>query len=144
MKKVTKSEKQTIALGKKIAERLRGGEVLALRGNLGAGKTTLVKGIAEGLGIKQTIISPTFLLMRVYGVTGNKKGIDTFVHIDCYRLKDHKDIVAIGADEYLGRPGTVVTIEWPEKITKILPRQTKKINLKLIKLNIREIILTKW
>ena len=130
MKFITKSEKQTIALGKKLARRLKGGEVLALTGQLGAGKTTLIKGLAQGLGIKRIITSPTFLLMRVYGVRGNKKGIKTLVHIDCYRLKSSKDILAIGAQEYFGQKDVVAVIEWADKITKILPRQKLNIVLK--------------
>ncbi|MBU1164435.1 tRNA (adenosine(37)-N6)-threonylcarbamoyltransferase complex ATPase subunit type 1 TsaE [Patescibacteria group bacterium] len=136
-KHITTSEKQTIALGKKIASGLKDGEVLALTGDLGAGKTTLIKGIAQGLGIKKIITSPTFVLMKVYQVNSPKASrrgviyIRQFVHIDCYRTKSPQEIVDIGADEYFGDKNTVVVIEWAEKIKKILPRQTKKILLEL-------------
>jgi len=137
MQLITRSEKQTIALGKKIASKLKGGEVLALTGDLGAGKTTLAKGIALGLNIKKTIASPTFVLMKVYKV--NSKLINKLVHIDCYRINDAEEIKAIGATEYFGQPNTVVLIEWPERIKKILPGQTRPIKLRLIKENLREI-----
>ena len=110
-----------------------------MTGELGAGKTTLIKGLAQGLGIKRVITSPTFLLMRVYDVRGNKKGIKTLVHIDCYRLKNSKDILAIGAQEYFSQKEVVVVVEWADKITKILPRQKLNIVLKWKNQSIRQI-----
>ncbi len=130
---ITKSTKETINLGKKLAKKLHGGEILALSGNLGAGKTTLIKGIAAGLGIKKIITSPTFVLMKVYKV--KHKNIKRLVHIDCYRIKKPSDIIAIGATEYFGKKDTVTVIEWPEKIKKILPRQILKIKLEYKKNN---------
>jgi len=131
----TTSEKQTIALGKKIARDLKGGEVLALTGDLGAGKTTLIKGIAQGLGIKKIITSPTFVLMKIYTIDRKQSAINRLVHIDCYRIKSAQEILDIGAHEYFGDNTTVVVIEWAEKIKKILPGQTKKIVIKLPKTN---------
>lgn len=150
---ITKSEKETIALGQKIASQLKGGEIIALIGELGSGKTTLIKGIAQGLGIKKIITSPSFVLMKIYPI--KSKGIKQLVHIDCYRIKKPQEISAIGALEYFGQKDTVVVIEWADKIKKILPRlrpdigrdsggqtrQKKEIRLKLKDKNIREIIL---
>lgn len=138
MKKIiTRSEKQTFTLGQKLAQQLKGGDVLALTGELGAGKTVLIKGIATGLGIKKIITSPTFVLMKVYPVKGKIKQL---VHIDCYRIKNPQEIIDIGATEYFHQPDTVVVIEWADKIKKILQTgQKKKIMLKLIDKNIREI-----
>ena len=133
MNYLTKSAKQTIALGKKIATTLRGGEVFGLSGDLGAGKTTLVKGIALGLGVKKPITSPTFVLMKVYRVTN--RPIKKLVHIDCYRLKGSGELTAIGAPEYFGQKDTVVLIEWPEKIKNILPKKILNVKLKLGKKN---------
>jgi len=127
MKYQTASARQTTALGKKIAKTFKGGEVIALYGELGAGKTTLVMGIAEGLGVKKTITSPTFLLMRVYPARHEK--IKTLVHLDCYRIKNAAEISALGLEEYLGRDDAAVVIEWPEKIKKLLPRQMMSITL---------------
>jgi len=142
----TASAAQTIALGKKLAKTFKGGEVIALFGELGAGKTTLVKGIAAGLGIRKVITSPTFLLMRVYPLrppapTRRRRGersaasptrhekIKTLVHLDCYRIKNAAEISALGLEEYLGRDDAAVVIEWPEKIKKLLPRQMMSITL---------------
>ncbi len=119
MKYTTHSEKQTIALGEKLAKQLKGGEVIALIGNLGAGKTTLIKGIARGLGLKKIITSPTFVLMKIYDIDSKIKKL---VHIDCYRIKSAEEISAIGAQEYFGQKNTVVVIEWADKIKKLLPR----------------------
>ncbi len=141
---ITKSEKQTLNLGKKLAKILKGGEVLALTGNLGAGKTVLIKGIAAGLGIKKIITSPTFVLMKVYQLKAKsyKLAVNKLIHIDCYRTSNLQEMADIGATEYFGRFDSITVIEWAEKIKKILPaRQTIKIEIKLKKENIREIII---
>jgi tRNA threonylcarbamoyladenosine biosynthesis protein TsaE len=153
----TKSAKQTFSLGKKLARQLKGGEILALTGQLGAGKTVLIKGIAAGLGIKKIITSPTFVLMKIYKLPTNKftrhasrakrANLPTYqltnlIHLDCYRIKSPQEIIDIGATEYFGRKDTVTVIEWAEKISSILPtRQTNKIKIKLEDKNQREIII---
>ena len=143
MKRISQNAAATQTFGKQLAKKLRGGEIIALHGDLGAGKTTLVKGLAAGLGVTQHITSPTFLLMRGYEIANSKgqiansrgqraKGsIKRLIHIDCYRIKSANEIKDIGALEYFGRPDTVVVVEWAEKIKKILPRQIKKITLGL-------------
>ena len=138
MQITTHSDEETKNFGKKIALDLKGGDVVCLYGELGAGKTTLVKGIAEGLGIKEEITSPTFTLMNVYRVkttdhslqtTANPSNnavvrspstVDRLVHIDTYRLKNQQELLAIGAEDYLGQPGIVTIVEWPEKIENLL------------------------
>jgi len=139
IKYLTKSEKQTFNLGKKIAKTLKGGEVLALTGELGAGKTVLIKGIAAGLGIKKIITSPTFVLMKVYKLPANK--LSNLIHIDCYRAKSFQEIINIGAAEYFGRPDSIVVIEWAEKIKTILPKQRLEIQIGLKGENAREILI---
>ncbi len=109
------SHKATESLGRKIAQTLIGGEALALTGNLGSGKTTFVKGLARGLGIKQIITSPTFVLMKVY--KAKHKSIKQLVHVDCYRVPG-VELTAIGLGDYLNQPDTVVVIEWAEKLPK--------------------------
>ncbi|MFA6255401.1 MAG: tRNA (adenosine(37)-N6)-threonylcarbamoyltransferase complex ATPase subunit type 1 TsaE [Patescibacteria group bacterium] len=138
---LTKSEKQTHSLGKKLAKQLRGGEVLALTGQLGAGKTVLVKGIAAGLGIKKIITSPTFVLMKVYHLQPTTYNLPPtqLVHIDCYRTSSQQEIADIGAAEYFGRKDTITVIEWAEKIKKILPSQKIEIEIRLKRQNTREI-----
>jgi len=134
------TEKQTIQLGKKIIKDLRGGDILCLYGNLGAGKTTLSKGIARGLGIKKEITSPTFTLMNVYPIQNSKITARNLCHIDTYRLKNENDLLEIGAEDYLGAPDTICIIEWPEKIEGILKnKKVKKIIIEHTEENKREI-----
>lgn len=118
MEIITKSQKETIEFGKKLAGHFRGGDILLLNGNLGTGKTTLVKGLAAGLGIKSEITSPTFTLMNVYPV--NAVTIKKLVHIDTYRLKDEQELEEIGVEDYIDAPDAFCIIEWPEKISKLL------------------------
>lgn len=120
METITRSVEATKALGKKLAATLTGGDIVALFGELGAGKTTLVKGIAEGLEIKEEITSPTFTLMNVYQIQSQKSKVQSLVHIDTYRLKNEQELIAIGAQDYLGQPDTITVIEWPEKIRGLL------------------------
>lgn len=128
---LTNSDLQTINIGKQISQTINGGDILLLSGDLGAGKTTLAKGIAEGLGISSDIKSPTFTLMNVYNVKAKKQEIiKTFVHIDTYRLKDEQELVDIGIEDYLGKSDCVCVIEWPEKISGLLnEKKTKKITI---------------
>jgi tRNA threonylcarbamoyladenosine biosynthesis protein TsaE len=85
---ITNSEKETLTFGKNYGNKLKGGEIIGLVGDLGAGKTILAKGVAFGLGIKKNVNSPTFVVMKVYPV--KKDEIRTFVHIDAYRLSSEK------------------------------------------------------
>lgn len=117
---ITKSQPETKLIGKKLAAKLKGGDILLLSGDLGAGKTSLVKGIAKGLGIKKELTSPTFTLMNLYEVQSQKSRVKSLVHIDTYRLKDEKELIEIGAEDYLGKPDTICAIEWPEKIANLL------------------------
>lgn len=118
MEIITKTTEETTEFGKKLATQLQGGDILLLEGELGAGKTTLVKGLAAGLKIKYEITSPTFTLMNTYPVESDK--IKTLVHIDTYRLKDEQELIEIGAEDFLGKPDTLCIIEWPEKIAGLL------------------------
>jgi len=116
---------------------LRGGEILALYGDLGAGKTALVQGIAAGLGIKATVNSPTFTIMKLYPA---KKGqIKRLCHIDAYRLSQGKELLEIGAGDYLGAADTVSTVEWAEKIETLAESECVRIYLKALSANEREI-----
>jgi len=127
---ITNSEKQTFNLAKKFAKKLKGGEVIGLIGNLGAGKTIFAKGLAIGLGIKQTVNSPTFVLMKIYPVRHPTSDIRHLIHIDAYRIKSGQDITAIGAEEYFNRSDVITIIEWADKIKQILPKKTRYINIK--------------
>lgn len=127
MRQITNSEKETFNFAKKFAKRLKGGEIIGLTGDLGAGKTVFAKGLAAGLGVKKNITSPTFVLMKVYQT--KYPNIKYLIHIDAYRLKTPQDLIAIGAEEYFNRPDTVTVIEWADKIKKILPKKTKYIGI---------------
>lgn len=134
----TNSQLETELVGKKLAAKLKGGDILLLSGDLGAGKTSLVKGIAKGLGVKHEITSPTFTLLNIYKIKNSK--IKNLVHIDTYRLEDEKspygespagrELLEIGVEDYLGEPNTICVIEWPEKISGLLK------NLKTIKITL--------
>lgn len=106
-------------MGKKLAADLKGGELLALTGELGSGKTTFAQGLAKGLGIKQRIISPTFILMRKYDL-----GSKNFYHVDLYRLEDNveREVRNLGIEEIWDDPKNIIVIEWAEKIKNMLPK----------------------
>lgn len=127
----TKSDIETIALGSKLGASLRGGEFIALTGDLGGGKTQFTKGIAKGLGITETIVSPTFTIERIYG---------KLHHFDLYRTHDDQEI-AEGIRDLAGDPENIVVVEWPENIAGILPQIYTAINFKYIGENEREIII---
>ena len=106
MEYVTENQEQTQKIGEELATRLRGGEVVLLYGELGAGKTTFSKGLAFGLGVRETVTSPTFTLMHSYD-SGRLK----LYHFDMYRLTEGSD-VDYGFEEYYGESGSVCLIEW--------------------------------
>ena len=119
---ITNNELETIELGYKLATSLPNGAVVLLRGDLGAGKTTLVRGIAKGLHIKDVVQSPTFNIMKVYF-----KGDRPLIHIDAYRLADIN--TDIGLDEYIGYESGITVIEWPEFIKDLLPDDSISITI---------------
>jgi len=123
MKKLSISVNQTLRIGRMLARKLRGGEIILLSGSLGAGKTVLAKGIAQGLDIdKNNVVSPTFVLLRVY------KGKHFLNHFDFYRVKSHKEILGLGYEEYF-YSDAVTLIEWPQRLKFLLPREFLKIKL---------------
>ena len=110
---------QTKEIARKLAKQLSG--VIALVGDLGTGKTTFVQGFAEGLGIKDRIISPTFVLMRQHKIPKTQK---TLFHIDLYRLDGEKKLQQLGLEELLNDTNHLIIIEWAEKIKSLLPKDT--------------------
>lgn len=113
----TKSEEETIELGRKIGRLLKKGDIIAMQGTLAAGKTTITKGIAQALGITDTITSPTFCLISEY------YGSMPLYHFDVYRLDGTEDFINLGADDMLYGDGVSI-IEWSEKIMDELPSHT--------------------
>lgn len=134
-KYISNSESETGKIAAKLAKEARG-NIYALTGELGAGKTIFVQGFAKGLGIKEKIISPTFVLMRQHQIPGTKK---VFYHIDLYRLED---ISGLGLDEILSDRNNIVLIEWAEKL-KTLPKGTVKIKIQKMGLYSRLISISK-
>ena len=124
---VTKSIKETQDFGRKLAKEIAAGGIVCFFGDLGAGKTTLIQGIAKGLGIKKRLISPTFVIRRDY---------DRVHHIDLYRPDD---VAGLGLEELWEDPRNILLIEWPEKILLRLPRRRMEIHLKMVSDNEREI-----
>ena len=142
MEFITNSAGQTQEFGQKIENnivhsteyKVHRQVVLALTGELGSGKTTFVQGFAKGLGIKQRIISPTFILMRKYG--------NNFYHIDLYRLEENieNEVKNLGVEDIWKDPKNIVIIEWAEKIKKIIPKNVKWIRFENLGTDNRKII----
>ncbi|NLC93195.1 MAG: tRNA (adenosine(37)-N6)-threonylcarbamoyltransferase complex ATPase subunit type 1 TsaE [Treponema sp.] len=118
----TKTPEETIALGYKIGLLLKKGDIIAMQGTLAAGKTTITKGIAQALDIKDTITSPTFCLISEYS------GKMPLYHMDVYRLDGAEDFINLGTDDMLYGEGVSI-IEWSEKIMSELPKKTIIMNI---------------
>lgn len=102
---------------KKIASKIKGGEVIALIGELGSGKTTFTKALGKALGIKHSIPSPTFVMMQEFPVPKTKTRKKLYLyHLDLYRIKSFKEVVSLGITEWWGHPETITVIEWADKI----------------------------
>jgi tRNA threonylcarbamoyladenosine biosynthesis protein TsaE len=140
---ISKNEKDTYQIAAKLARRLRGGEIIALEGDLGAGKTIFTKGLGKVFGIKQHITSPTFVLMKVYPVENKEYRIKNLVHVDCYRLDEPQELFYLGLEEHLNKRDTIVVIEWADKIKDYLSKFKKIIWVKIeSRDNTRKFILT--
>ena len=119
MKYVSHSEQDTFSIAKKYAETLSKGDVVALYGDLGAGKTAFVKGVAAHFGIGG-VVSPTYAYLNIYG--------DFIYHYDCYRLSSGEDAEALGLTDYMGGDN-VSLIEWAENIADVLPENIKTVRI---------------
>ena len=133
----TASEEQTIALGERLARELAPGKVVLLIGNLGAGKTTLAKGIVKGLGAASPdeVASPTFTLIHEYGDPPR------VYHVDLYRLDDAAAVATLGLEELFDKPA-VVLIEWGERFPDLMPAERVEIRLTALADDEREIAVT--
>jgi tRNA threonylcarbamoyladenosine biosynthesis protein TsaE len=132
----TATEAETIELGRKIARELPPRAVVLLIGNLGAGKTTLAKGIVNGLGAAEIeeVASPTFTLIHEYG--GGK-----VFHIDLYRMEDARDVATLGLEDVFDREA-VVLIEWGERFPQLMPPERVEIRIEAADNDEREIVVT--
>lgn len=161
-KYLTKSPAQTKKVGATLAERILNSYsqrektiILGLEGDLGGGKTTFLQGFARGLGIKEKILSPTFVLMKKFKIPAktcltvsrlrskrwqmNNSKFKTFIHIDCYRVQSPREILALGFQKIASDPKNIIAIEWAEKISKILPKNTTWVKFEIINKNSRRI-----
>lgn len=138
MIRLSKSLDETIAIGEKFARTLKAGDVVALIGNLGAGKTVLTKGIAKGLGVRNTryVNSPTFVIIKEY------KGSLPLYHFDIYRLNKSSMLDSDSYEEYFYGDGVTV-IEWADKIRALLPKKYIEVTLSVIGEGTRKIEITR-
>lgn len=132
---LSKSGEQTKRIAKDLAENGKF-RIIGLTGELGVGKTTFTQGFAQGLGIKEKIISPTFVLIRQHKIPNTNKILN---HVDLYRLEDKDDVKHLGLEELMANPNNIVLIEWAEKIEDLLPKETLKIFIESVGENFRKI-----
>ncbi|NTV40768.1 MAG: tRNA (adenosine(37)-N6)-threonylcarbamoyltransferase complex ATPase subunit type 1 TsaE [Candidatus Moranbacteria bacterium] len=135
MKIISTSALQTKKIGRLLAEEFSGGEIICLSGDLGAGKTTFTQGLLKGLKIKGPYTSPTFAIIKEYKINSkfqisNSKSLRAY-HIDAYRVSS-KDLLELGFADFAGQEKSIVIIEWPEKVKKIIPPSAIWINFQWI------------
>ena len=123
----------TKKIGKKLADQIlklspkKKAFLIALEGDLGGGKTTFLQGLAKGLGIKERILSPTFLILKKFKIEkpkSQKTKFKYFYHLDCYRIQNPKELLDLGFKKIIDDPQNIVALEWAEKVKKILPLNT--------------------
>ena len=147
-KHTTKNPKETQKLGEELARNIlssipkKSAVVLGLQGDLGSGKTTFLQGFAKGLGIKENVLSPTFILMKRFEL--RSKPSKNFYHFDCYRLNESEEILHLGFEEIIADSKNIVAIEWPEKISNLLPKGMLALEFKHVDETTRELTIIKW
>lgn len=140
---ITKSTDETKKVGSDLTQTLKQSIILkqaliiALEGNLGSGKTTFIQGLAKGLGVKENVLSPTFLILKQFSITLKK--YKNFYHIDAYRLKNPEELLELGFEDLVKNPENLIVIEWADKVKKILPKNILKIKFTNLGKNKRKI-----
>ncbi len=138
-----KSEKEVEKIAEGLArnaeQKRDGAFVLALSGELGAGKTFFVKAIARSFGVREVVNSPTFLIMKKYKL--NNERFSYLYHFDCYRVLNAKEIEALGWREIISKKDAFVAVEWPENIKSILPESHTRVEIQSPELKVRNIII---
>ena len=141
MKYLSKSLEETGQIAKTFLETIYpiGGSsvVVALEGNLGAGKTAFTQEVGKILGVVENIHSPTFVIEKIYSI--DWKGFKNLIHIDAYRLEKDSELLHLGWEEITREPENLVFLEWPENVAGIIPASAKRIYFKFIDENTREI-----
>jgi tRNA threonylcarbamoyladenosine biosynthesis protein TsaE len=131
---ISATEAETEEAGASLAAGIKGGEVIALSGGLGAGKTVLTRGLARGLGVAERVTSPTYTIVNTYcGQRPRGSAGITLYHIDAYRLSGGDDFYSTGAGDFLGKEGTVSMIEWSEKVEDFIPKDAIKIQISILR-----------
>ncbi len=134
------TQKLACQISKEILQ--KGGPfVVALYGDLGAGKTTFVQFLAKALGIKEKILSPTFVIMKTFSLSKPTGSFKFLTHIDAYRLKSAKDLIALGLKDLLKNKENILVIEWPEKIERYLPSNTVRLYFEVLGEKKRKVII---
>jgi tRNA threonylcarbamoyladenosine biosynthesis protein TsaE len=131
---ISNSEQQTGDIAAELARALPPGSVIALHGDLGAGKTVFARGFARGLGVDEPVSSPTYTIIQEY-----KLPEGWFFHLDLYRIKDARAALDFGVDEYLEDTSAWVVIEWPERIEGIFPDNVIHLEIKHLGEGLREL-----
>jgi len=140
---ITKSSKETkkagMALGQILGREPLSNKalVVALEGDLGSGKTTFIQGLAQGLKVKENILSPTFVIQKDFLL--KLKNFKNLYHIDAYRLKNPEEFLELGFKDLIGNPENLIVIEWADKIKKILPKNILRIKFENLGENKRRI-----
>jgi tRNA threonylcarbamoyladenosine biosynthesis protein TsaE len=151
-KYLTTSPSQTKKLGEILAKEILKTKIkktaftIGLEGDLGGGKTTFLQGFAKGLGIKQKILSPTFIIMRKFRipkVISHKSLVNSqwFFHIDCYRIQKTKELLDLGFKKIISDPRNLVAVEWSDRVRKILPRGTLNLKFQFVGPHKRKILI---
>ena len=150
-KYITNSPFQTKEIGKILTKEIlktkawKTAVILGLEGDLGGGKTTFLQGLAKELGIKEKILSPTFIIMRRFKIPicQTNDRFKNLYHIDCYRILKPKDILDLDFKEIISQPQNIVAIEWADRVRKILPKDILILKFKFLAKNKREITVQK-
>ena len=140
---VTHSPDETVLAGEKFGRtQIRSGVVVAIRGELGAGKTHFVKGVAGALGIdERELTSPTFSLANEFECMLNGE-LFTLFHLDCYRFSKPEELLELGVEDYLYPTNAATIVEWPERIEAFIPKDAIRININAISETDREIVIS--
>jgi tRNA threonylcarbamoyladenosine biosynthesis protein TsaE len=143
---ITNSSEETQKLGENFSQKLKGGDFIAFYGELGSGKTTFIQGLARGLGIQRRIISPTFIIMRIYDLRFKiqESGPKKFYHVDLYRTGSRHDLLGVGLDQIIQDQDNIVALEWAEKMGDMLPKKRIDIKLEYLGDNKRRITVTNF
>ena len=135
MKIISKSLKDTENIAREFSEKEfvkneEGALVVGLYGDLGSGKTAFTQAVAKCLGVKENVTSPTFVIEKIYKL--DHKNFDHLIHIDAYRLSGGNELLHLGWDEIAKNPKNIIFIEWPERVSEILPDDIKKIHFTFV------------